>query len=397
MDFITKPSMVSDTKMRYCRIRNKHGGASTIQMHTLQRASDIHKFKDSRFSGIYMVEADSWDSEDVFLQLIAQLRIPHIPHAKRQIILDCNPPKNGTGHWIYSRFIKTKSNQRPCDVNPDYMEVGFEMDDNPFIPPEEKEEIRTSNEHDPVELARNFYGKWVNSSKGTAFEHQYNRAVHVIGDTSSPDKSKHTILIPPRGAFEFPTGWDLGEAMNHAIVIGNRTRSADGRVYINLIDEFVHTRMNYSNSSVAAKFMAKAAWWTEVMRRRDSPELQWRFWSDSSSLRYSAATGSTTAIDLANLTDGFIRLQGVQKRSGSVAGRLEMLKKYLYSGQLLVSANCPHVIDLLENLVLDSSGEIDPQDPRKHIFDAVTYLLTHETPTFQFKKPTESRIISVTW
>jgi len=393
-----EPRMESDTKMRYFEITNQHGGRSRIEMHTLPHEKHIDRFKDTRFSFLYLVEVDRWDSQSVLNDLAMQLRIPHIPHQKRCMVLDCNPPRIGKRHWLYKYFIEDKMHRYPPDVDPDLSEVGFTLDDNPFLSPEEKDEIRKRNAHDPVELDRNYYGKWVASSEGTLFQSQYSRALHVIGDTSPTDISQKTILMPPNGCFDFPTGWDMGDAMNHACVIGCKTVSANGAPIIFVIDEIVRTKVNFSAEKFAHLFMQRKDYWTEKMKGRGSPHLKWEFWSDSSSERYSAAADRSVATAVRKASDGFIRLNGVQKKAGSVAGRVDLLQRALYNNQVYVSSLCPHTIQMLEEIEESEpgSGTVDPHHPLKHVFDALTYMLGYTLPTYApVSRPTESRVISI--
>lgn len=390
--WVKKPTMLSDSKLRYCELTNYKGGVSRIELHTLTRSSDVRKFKDSRFSMVYMVEVDRWDSSDVFFSLIPQLRVPMVPHERRSIILDCNPPKEGEDHWLHEVFIKDKKGNYPPDVNPDYMEVSFNLNtDNPFISEKEKQEIYDANKHDPIELDRNWFGKWVRSRAGSAFKDQYTKSVHVIGS-----QSNGTLLLPPPGSFLFGGGWDLGDAMNHAQVSICPVTLPSGIVVAYIIDELAKVGQNSSVRDFTEEIVEQRKWWTKVMAKRGSPTIRWEDYCDKSNLRYSAAADRSTAQTvLASSGEMEICLEGAPKGAGSVMARANMLRRLLFERRIFVSSKCEQVIKMLNELK-EYKGKIPDDDPMKHIFDALTYPLPFLMPINQPKseEPKES-IISV--
>lgn len=392
-----EPSMMSDTKMRTCKIVNQHGGYSEIQLHTLQDESSLDKFKDSRFTYLYFVEADRWESEEVLNKLMMQLRSSEelIPHAAREVVLDCNPPRSGQDHWIYKHFIQNEQGEYPPNLDPELQEVEFVMADNPFISDAEKQEIYRLHEHDQVELERNYYGIWVKSRKGTVFKSQYQASRHIIGNVESNDEKDWTVLLPPRGVFYFPTGWDLGDSMNHAACISCKVTDASGRACIMYIDELIHLNANYAIADFGREMMDKMDYWARVMQNRGVHEIQWAFWSDPSSMRFISAAAGTAADLLTIESNGAIQLRGVRKGHGSVRVRAEFMKRALYTGQVLISAKCVGIRKMLEELVEDKNGEIDKKSPHKHIFDATTYLLTNELPIRQLDTISEERMVTL--
>jgi len=381
-EYAVRPSFVRDTKMRYFRIWNKHGGQSEVQLHTLETDRAVEKFKDSRFSGFYLVEADRWDSEDVLNKLSDQLRIWHIPDHKHEIFLDCNPPRTGRKSWLYQKFLRDRDGNYPPDIKPHLMEVAFTLEDNQFIPQSVKDSIRENNSHDEIELARNYRGEWVASREGTAFKDQFRAEHHVIGDLAPSDPRMRSALMPPEGCSEFPTGWDMGDAMNHAAVIGCKVMVEDGTQQIYVIDEHVRTGVNYSAGRFGREFASKMDFWENHMEGKNTPYLRWRHWSDSSSLNYSSAADSSVAREIRLGTDGRILLKGIKKGAGSVFKRQELLKRMLNNNRLFISARCTCIIQMLEQIETDSDGDIDPKDPLKHIFDALTYMLMYEIGIF---------------
>lgn len=398
-EWIHRPTAKSDTKMRWCRIKTVNGRYSEIQIHTLPKAENIAKFKDTNFTFFYLVEADTWDHISVLAQIKAQLRSMKVPPERRQVVLDCNPPINGVHHWLHKYFIKNEAGQYPPDLDSNIQEVGFKIDDNEFLPQCEKDEIKSDNSYSPVELARNYHGRWISSSKGTAFEHQYSETRHIIGNTSSIDESQHSWLMPPRGAYEWPTGWDMGDAMNHANVISCKVLMK-GRPCLWILDEIVKVGENYSADNFAADFMDRVGYWQRVMAGMDVPSIWWKFWSDSSSLRYTAIADKTMAQALYDASNEFIQLDGVKKGAGSVRQRISNLQRLLYSDkdnppQIFVSAKCTAVKAMLASIRTRPAGDFDPKDPQKHVFDALTYMTANELALIeQTREPEAQGIIS---
>lgn len=391
--YTKKPTLMSDTKMRYCEITTQNGGTAMIQLLTLARGEDTPKFKDSRFSLIYFVEADRWDTAQPFFDLIPQLRVPDVPYERRGIILDCNPPREGEDHWLHEIFMRDSKGRYPPDVNPDYMEVSFNLnDDNPFITQAEKLEIYDANKHDPVDLARNWEGKWVRSKAGSAFEDQYSPSIHIIGSASSG-----TCLLPPKGSFELAGGWDLGDAMNHASVIACPVTRPDGLTVAYAIDENVKVGVNSSIRKFTEQIMEKREYWDKVLRSRGSQSVMWRDFSDQSNLRYSAVGDRSAAEEVYGASGGAIELVGTPKGAGSIATRLNYLKRLLYDRRLFVSGTCIWIIRMLNELKEDKYGSVPDNDRMKHVFDALTYMLPYILPQAP-KGPaheTESRIITI--
>jgi len=386
------PTMKADTKMRYFRMTNRHGTYSEAQLHTLQNDQDVEiVFKDSKFSFIYIVEADKFETDLVFRRLVEQLRLPNVPHTSRQIILDCNPPRAGENHWIYKTFIRNKGGVYIPSIKPDFQEIGFQVEDNSFITAAEKQEIYDNNASDPIDLARYYYGQWVKSSKGGIFKNQFRPSFHVIGDSTSDDPSEHTILVPSTESIERPMGWDLGDAVNHAMVMSAKRPFGKSFVF-DIFDELVITGKNFSTKEFGRIVLEKMEFWEKLAKKKDpNAVINWRSWADAANTRYLSAADASEAMVLYKISEGKLNLLPVQKGAGSVSRRVNLLKRALYNNVIYASAKCTNVIDMLSfmesNDPYGNSDMIDPQNPHKHIFDAVTYLLMNEIPSAYSDEP----------
>lgn len=376
--FETEPTMKGDTKMRWFKVFTTQGGVSEVQLHTIARDSEVETIvKDQQFSFIYVVEADRFEDPKVLKRLLEQLRGESVPFDQMKCILDCNPPLEGEDHWLYQTFIRNKAGQYIPDIDDRIFEMGFCMDDNPFISDAEKRDIYLNNQADPVDLDRFYYGKWVKDRKGTIFKDQFRPSFHIIGDRTGDDPE---ILLPGAEAFEMPTGWDLGSAKNHASVICCRRTGARGQYIYDIIDELVILNENFPLEAYCDRFMAKMDTWETYMKvNKRIP--QWRFWSDNSAMSYRANANASEATSINRWSNGRIRLRGVTKGSGSIKRRIELLKRILFEERIFVSSICPETAKMLEHMRAGKGSDlIDPLSPYKHVFDALTYMIGYEEP-----------------
>lgn len=402
MAYVTEPTMKSDTKMRYFRVTNRHGTVSEIQLHTLQRDADVESFKDTNFTLIYMVEADHFDQVETMTALIEQLRSPTVPHERRQIILDCNPPATGKRHWIYKEFIRDIGDGLTESASPLHWNLNFTVDDNPFISDAEKEELRTRSKFNQNRLDRNYYGRWVEDASGGLFTEQFLPGFHVIGDYENPDPKLRTILTPSRGCHEFPCGWDLGDSKNHAIVLAAKEADSSGW-HIRVIDELVSIDIQRKVSSVTDEMVEKIGHWKKFQKTQaPDAEFDWRHWSDPSADRHLAIGAGSETLEVWNQSDHLIRLIGVKKGNHSVPKRITLLQRLLFSNRLFISASCVNTIKMLNMLKKGRAPTdyIDPKSEHRHVFDALTYMLMQEAPMAFVEEddnstPRERRIISI--
>lgn len=396
VEYVKKPTMMADTKMRYFTFKNQLGTASEVQMHTIPNEWDVEDFvKDQAFTFIYIVEANRFKNPELVSALSAQLRAPPpLAWELRRIVLDCNPPIEGTKHWLYDQFIRNEKGQYVPDVDERTAEHSFGMDDNPFIDDSEKRSLFLDYSRNQNTLDRLYYGRWVAERAGTLFAENFREAFHVRGNKGDDP----TVLVPNPRATEMPTGFDLGDAKNHAAVICSKRLGDNGPIY-DIIDELVIINKNFPISDFATKFETKMTFWEGHLRvGKRTPK--WKFWSDSSSLRYLAIANGSIASAIYQQTEGKIALRGVRKGSGSVKQRIEMLRRILNEERIFISISCKHTIEMLEFIKSGEGSElIEEESPYKHVFDALTYMLGYEEPKFMHDfgddKPTVSGLVTI--
>jgi hypothetical protein len=123
-------------------------------------------------------------------------------------------------------------------------------------------------------------------------------------------------------------------------------------------------------------------WENHLLSTSGVKRVIWRHWSDSSALRFNAGTGKNTVLDVRKISDGRIVLNTVMKHGGSVKARVGLLKRLLHEDRIRFSSQLRYCIKMLRELKKGTSKvEIIPDDdPNKHVFDALTYLLSNECP-----------------
>jgi hypothetical protein len=372
-----EPSISATTKMCYFRVRNYYGGESEVQLHSLEHDHEVEqKLKGVKFSLANLVEADNFKDENVFATISQCLRSMVVPRERQQFLLDTNPAQEGKRHWIYKRFIENKIK--------DHDRIHWTIDDNAFLTAEEKQEIHDTYANDQNKLARYYYGEWVDFvTEGTTFEDVYREETHIVPTlTSERDKMEWELIDPPRESHVFHTGWDIGN-LNTAWVMGV-PRSVDGEIAFDIIDEQVwlqETKRGLSNFTEVV--LEKMGYWEE---RRSAchgkAPVLWQHWSDTSSMNQSMTINGTEAMLIEKYSEGKIRLLPVRKGRHSVAARRDLLHRLLFEQRIVVGSNCQRVQSMLEQIRPGTgTNAIDPHSEHKHIFDALTYMLSCAVPS----------------
>lgn len=391
MRWVKEPTMDVATKMSYARIRNAHGGVSEIQLHSLENVAEVEqKFKGTRFSGIWLSEADQFDDRIVFNALSDQLRVVGIPYENHQFILDLNPPEEGMKHWIAEAVFPKLPGGK--DEDPLYQRIKFQLDDNVFLDPREKQDLINKYSYDAQLFARYVKGEWVEDITGSHFTDVFVQQTHVVGDVSHHDPDEHEVIVPPENCIELYTGWDLGD-VNHAFIAACKREGDDESAIFDQIDELVVIDRKISIANFTEAVMEKIDFWEQWMSKNtNTKRVLWRHWSDSSAWRYKAAADIHDELVVRQVSGGRINLMPVTKGNGSVKRRISLLKKLLFERRFFVSAQCRNAIRMMREMKPgpNKAEPIRDGDKHKHVFDALTYMLISEAPA-----DVERRLMSV--
>jgi hypothetical protein len=378
-------TMAPDTKMTYFRVRNAFGGETEFQLHSLEHTSEAEsKFKGTRFSLVFISEADQFGDRAVFDILTDQLRVVGVPFEGHQIILDTNPPEEGEEHWLHDVFFKDLGGRKAAD--PSYASlfgrIGFAIHDNPYLDPRERDELINKYAHDKHKYARFIEGRWVRDDTKGLFVEVFRNATHIAGDASSPREDDWELLVPPRNCMELYTGWDLGD-VNHAMSIACKREDGEDNTAFDIIDELVAVDKRISIRDFTEAAVERVLYWEDYLKKEYGvPRVLWRHWSDNSAWRYRSAADSYDEMVVRQASEGRIVLNAVTKGGGSVKLRIGLLKKLLFENRIFFSAHLSNTIRMLRELKAgtNKAEPVRAGDRNKHIFDAMTYMLLSETP-----------------
>lgn len=383
-DYSQRPKMEADTKMSSFRVRNMWGGESICQLHSLQHEQDVEiRFKDLRFSMIYLVEADKFKERKTFTVLTDQLRALGVPYDQHQFIADCNPPEEGDEHFLHDIFIKRfgTGNKPDPEFDKKFERIQFLLEDNIFLSKEEMEEQLEKYRYDPDLYARWTEGKWVKYAPEGHFKDVYVPTIHVAGNVSSPNQEDWDILSPTEQCIELFSGTDPGDT-NHAMVIAAKRELGSGTCF-DIIDELVLLDNPVPIDKFVELFLEKMDFWELLMKEKYNREkIRWRHWSDLSAFKYNAAADTYVHQMVHEYSGGRIIFNNAGRLPGFVSQRLSLVKKLLYQKRIVISAQLRYTQAMFRNLKKGklASELIDPHAPEKHVFDALTYMLANEAP-----------------
>lgn len=384
MKWITEPKTTSDTKMTFFEVSNREGKKAEVQLHSLEKASEVMKFKGHRYSCFYFPELDQFDTglEDrvIFTVTRHQLRMIGLDRKEHMWLADTNPPPDRRRSWMWQVFFGDALDEKGKldeELLKERTVIKFTPDDNIWMPTDEKERLRQSFAYDKQLYARWWDGEWIEDVGGSLFQDVFRPPFHVVGNCDSLDQSKWEQIVPDEHTFEIPVGWDPGDIT--AAVVFIQKREAENRSVFEVIDELT-VNGAYSLWDFSQEVEERMAFWTTFCRQEYKREhLLWRHWSDTSALRWKAGIQGDEALVVRNATMGRVVLLPASKPP--VKDRVKLLRKLLFENRLFVSANCRAVVEMLHYIKSGSSGQpVDPKSPHRHVFDALTYALARESP-----------------
>lgn len=378
------PKMTGDTRMSYVKIRNRYGGESEIQLHSLDYVHDVEeKFKGTKFSMFYFSELDNFNDPIVFKTTIQSLRMtPEIPYEAHQWIGDTNPPEDGPQNWMYKVWFEDakKENHPKPEYQARFGEIPFTLDDNIEMDPRDREDLVESLKGDQNLYNRYVLGLWVNDTSKGVFKDVFVPTRHVLGDISSGNKSEWDIITPTPNCHQLYIGLDPGD-VNHSCSIIESIPTASGNPIYSMIDEVVSVGKQVSLKEFGDAVIRAMDFWENWMTTHHNRKPQWKCWSDSSVFRYKSAADSDEALVLRNMSNGRIQPRAAAKFTGSVETRVRILHRLLWENRFYISAQCTETIDMLRHL-RKGNTKLEPIAPRslKHPFDSLTYILISEEP-----------------
>ncbi len=388
-EYTVEPKIDGQTRTLYFKVRNYYGGESELKLFSLDYDQDVQaKVKGTRFSMIWFSELSNFLDRRVFTITKQQLRMPHLRDDQQQWIADTNPADEGADSWIYKVFYEERLlDEPPIQFQTEEEKDGFRafqkqlglveimIDENPYLTPQKKMEIKSDYHYDPELYAQMVEGKWTGAggNKKCVFYDVFKKQ-HVIGDASALNENDWEIIIPSENCIELITGWDLGDTNHSAhimerIVVGNET-------HWRVLDELVVIGQKVSISDFTYAFMEKM----DFIEKSLNKKVMWRHWSDDSASRYRSAVDDMDSNIVRRASEGRIDLIPVHKPDGTVLKRAHLLRRLLYENRIYFSANCLRTIEMLKRLRFGKTKtEPIERDKHKHPFDSLTYAILMES------------------
>ncbi len=380
------PKVEGSTRLHSMGVSNMHGGTSEIQLRSLDYDFDIEaSVKSGRFSMFYFSELSNFKNRIVFDTTTERLRMTHLRDDQMMWLADTNPDDEGEESWIYRLFYveRTAQNHPYPDVQAKYELFEFDLSDNVWLTPAERNEIFARYAHDPDRAARYCYGRWTRSTEKGLFSDVFMADTHVLGNTSTYDEDDWELLLPSEQCSILVTGWDPG-ATNHSTHLMERLYDPVKTSIFHVLDEVVSLKTMLSIEDFTYRVMERLDFWTRYISDHcHKNRVEERHWSDMSAFtHFRSALGSFDHSIVAMASDGRIMLQA-SPRGGAgrltVFRRIDLLRRLLFQGRLFVSARCKKTIEMLGSIKKGRNKEEPVEGSElRHVFDSLTYGLAGE-------------------
>lgn len=381
MKLVDGPKTDAVTKMEYFRVSTSDGGESEIQLSSLEHDQEVEvKFKSTRFSFIYLSEADQFLDRQVFVYLSQQLRLMGIPYDDHHFVMDCNPAEDAEDHWLYDIFFIHKGINE--SEQKQYKRIPFTLDDNTLLDPRERTDLEASCAYDPVLYDRLIKGKWVKRVKGSHFDGVFFPNIHIVGNTKPDNDDEWEVIVPPKSTMRLIAGVDPGD-LNHACGIWCPREADDGETCYDLIDEVVRIGEPIALEEFVDLCYERMVFWNEWLASHyNTLDVRWDWWADASAFVHKASLNGAEFAVFFERTTGRINLKPAPKGRFSVGTRINLIKWLMHRHRLWFSASCKWGCDWARNLRPGRSKTdvIDPRYKGRHAFDADSYAIVAELP-----------------
>lgn len=393
------PKTTGDTKLSFVKIRNRHGGVSEIQAHSLEHAQEVEaKFKGPFYSGFWCSEGDQYMTRHALDILSDALRAPGVKYEDHQIFFDCNPPDTGKNNWMWKLWFDERLNPpiNEEDFDPIFHEglhrIGFNLSDNPQLDDKERRELIARYKKRKGLYDRFILGIWTEDVVDGFFSECWDEDQHVFGKAEG-QKEDWEVIVPTPQCTTLVTGWDIGDRSHAFRIMEKITTEAPDRksliVSFNVIDELDVFRSKVSTTKFCLSCLERMDYWQKYQKETNKIDLSWRHWSDTSAWNFKASAGSYDAAIVYEATAGRIALRPAPKYRDSNEDKVALLREFLHLKRIAVSAQLFGTRAMFANLRTGGKGEYVREDDFKHGFDALSYPLLAEAPIDMIKSSKE--------
>lgn len=409
MKWVTKPRMDGVTHKIFFEVSNAHGGVSRCQLDSLDDEKQAEtKFKQKKFTMVYMAELSNFKLRATFDMLMETLRSSYVADEDLQLIGDTNPADDGEDSWIYKLWyvfprlddagLRAYIRGAFPDIEDDALETDlaanrllqkqfnkleFTLDDNVWMTPAQKAVQKAKYAHNRDTYDRYVKGLWKKASTEGMFSTLWRPNFFIMGEKESPTTPDPIILLPTEKCWQLNGGWDYGDK-NKAAVFGEKwmrqkkdKEQGQMESVFNILGESI---IIGEKSSLSDFVITKVEVEMDFLEAQCDSPVQWRHFSDRSSFEaYNSVSDSYEWLEISNASNGRITLTpSAKKGDGSVQLRVDLLTKLLFHERIFVSARCVKLIEMFGAIKEGKTTAIEPGSKFKHAFDALTYWLIME-------------------
>jgi hypothetical protein len=385
-------------KNKVIDIRTHDGGVSRIMLKSIPIASQIvDRIKGPAFSFILMEEITNTHHRDYFIKLIQQLgRRRTVPASEQQYVATCNPADDGRDHWVYKKFFLPKKSETLKDHAKRFGVHHIKMSENEWMEDKDGyiENVLEECEYDPTAYDRLVLGKWEKRILGSGmFEGYWVPEIHIKGKRGEG-------LVPFKDEM-FTVGYDPGNVNNSRVFM--QRSNVDGRWIWRVIDEVINTKQRLTDHQLVLPILDKMEFWN---RRQDclfpyehiADEAVFNQFSPSSDTGFVYREWAKISHEFINEIPRYaqlnpIMMKGPKKGAGSIEARVKTVINKLATEQILVSGNCPMVIEMFSFLkrARDKHGNDEMfkalRTKHIHIFDALSYPIYYYDLLYGTNRP----------
>lgn len=370
------PKLDAKSRTPFFRIRNRFGGESECRLFSIDNENEIDaKTMGLRFSGVWVIELSTFKTKKILDRTLLNLRAQGVRYEDHFWIADTNPPEEGKTHWAWKKwyvdrvdpdFVRQSEHPEETALYQKSLElIEIFLDDNTKLDPRERIELHETYRDNKDEFDRFVLGIW---PEGSSMRRE------LFADILTSLHFPEGPIDVERNSLCLHTGWDMG-SVNHAFVIIER-RIIDGVVYWCALEEVVRTNAEISIADFTVLCLDKMIAINEFYKGRwnNFPGFEWEHWSDNSATAYHRPQiGSVDAAEVYRVSQGQIVLRGVEKPANSVEEDCKMIRTIIREGRFFIGGNCPQLKHALQNIKRGSRYAINPDDPLKHVVDALRY------------------------
>jgi hypothetical protein len=257
------------------------------------------------------------------------------------------------------------------------------LSDNPYLSPDRILATKGLYLNDPDLYDRYIRGMWRRATRDAIFSDIFKPAIHVAGN-----KQDQMILLPTENCTELITSYDPG-FKNPSLYIMEQVdfqvqyKTREGREATKTISKFLYLdELAYLGvEKQVSEFTEEVMDLMEKWERELGREVTWQHYADRSALDQAESIANRTVADeVFAVSDGKIRLIGVDKSPNSVLNAVRLWRKLLAEQRILISGmNCPKLIEALQSLAwkkvnnVVQTGKMPDRSPFKHSWDSARY------------------------